>query len=271
VAEGDLDGALDLLDEAERLYMSDFSPDVRPIAALRTRVWLAQGRLGEALDWACARGLSAEDDLSYVREFDHITLARLLLARSQREGEGHSLQEAIGLLHRLLQAAEQGGRMGSVIEILIVQALAHQMHGDIPAALVLLERALRLAEPEGYIRVFADEGPAMAALLREVAARGIMPEYTGRLLAASGAEQPRRAGAPPLPTSLASPPLVEPLSERELDVLRLFKTELSGPEIANELMIAVSTVRTHTKSIYSKLDVTNRRAAVNRAVELDLI
>ena len=111
----------------------------------------------------------------------------------------------------------------------------------------------------------------MAHLLREAAARGIMPDYAGKLLAALGAEPPRSAGEAPLPTAPASPPLIEPLSERELDVLRLFRTELSGPEIARELMIALSTVRTHTKSIYSKLDVTNRRAAVNRAAELDLI
>jgi LuxR family maltose regulon positive regulatory protein len=179
--------------------------------------------------------------------------------------------EALGLLERLLQAAEAGGRTGSVLEILVVQALAHQTHGDIPAALAPLERALRLAEPEGYVRLFVDEGPPMGRLLLEAAARGIMPAYTGKLLAASGAEQPRSAGASPLPTSPASPPLIEPLSWRELEVLRLFNTELSGPEIARELMIGLSTVRTHTKSIYSKLDVTNRRAAVKRAAELGLI
>jgi LuxR family maltose regulon positive regulatory protein len=152
-----------------------------------------------------------------------------------------------------------------------VQALAHQMQGDIPAALVPLQRALRLAEPEDYVRVFVDEGPPMAILLLEAATRGIMPGYTARLLAASGAEQPRSADPAPLPASATSQHPIEPLSERELEVLRLFKTELSGPEIANELMIAVSTVRTHTKSIFGKLDVTNRRAAVKRAAELDLI
>ncbi len=270
-AEGNLDGALDLLDEAERRYLSDFSPNVCPIAALRARIWLAQGRLGEALDWARARQLSVNDDLSYPREFEHLTLARLLLARAPHDHARRSLQEASGLLQRLLQAAEQGGRTGSIIEILVGQALAHQMHGDIPAALVPLGRALRLAEPEGYVRMFVDEGRPMAALLRESAARGIMLDYTRRLLAASEAEQPRSVGTSPLPTSATSQHPIEPLSERELDVLRLFTTELSGPEIANELMIAVSTLRTHTKSILSKLDVTNRRAAVNRAAELHLI
>ena len=182
-AQGDLDGALDLLHEAERLYMSDFSPNVRPVAALKTRVWVAQGRLGEALGWARERGLSAEDDLSYLREFEHITLARVLLARYRSDRTDSAIHEAIGLLERLLKAAQEGGRMGSVIEILVLQALAHQAQGDIPAALVPLERALTLAEPEGYVRMFLDEGPPMAQLLREAAARGIMPDYTGKLLA----------------------------------------------------------------------------------------
>ena len=160
-AQGDLDGALDLLDEAERLYMSDFSPNVRPIAALKTRVWVAQGRLGEALGWAREQGLSAEDDLSYLREFEHITLARILLARYKSDRTDSSIREAIGLLERLLKAAQEGGRTGSVIEILVLQALAHQTQGDIPAALLPLEQALTLAEPEGYVRMFLDEGEPM--------------------------------------------------------------------------------------------------------------
>ena len=98
------------------------------------------------------------------------------------------------MLERLLKAAEEGGRMGSAIEILVLQALAHQAQGDIPAALIPLEQALTLAEPEGYVRMFLDEGPPMAALLREAAAHGIMPDYTGKLLAAFEAEQQRNAG-----------------------------------------------------------------------------
>jgi LuxR family maltose regulon positive regulatory protein len=269
--QGDLEGALDLLDEAERLYVSDFFPNVRPIAAWKTRVWVAQGRFGEALGWARAQGLSAEDNLSYLHEFEYITLARIFLARYQRDRADRSLLEAMGLLERLLQAAEEGERTGSVIEILVLQALARQLQGDIPAALVPLQQALALAEPEGYVRIFVDEGPAMAHLLREAAARGIMPDYTGKLLAVFETEQQRRAGESPLPTSPTSPPLIEPLSQRELEVLRLFKTELSGPELADELVIGLSTLRTHTKSIYSKLNVNNRRAAVKRAEELGLI
>ena len=270
-AQGDLDGALDLLDEAERRYVRDFFPNVRPIAALKARVWVKQGRVGDALGWARERGLSAEDDLSYLREFEHLTLARALLTRHTGDRAARSLREAMRLLERLLHAAEAGGRTGSVIEILALQALAHQAHGDLPAALASLERALRLAEPEGYVRLFVEEGPPMARLLRDAAARGIMPAYTDTLLAACGVEQPRKAGETPHPIASAARPLIEPLSERERDVLRLLATELSGPEIAAELAIAVSTVRTHTKRIFSKLDVTNRRAAVKRAAELDLL
>jgi len=252
-AEGDLDGALDLLNEAERLYVGDFFPNVRPVPALKARVWIAQGRLGEALGWAREQGLSADDDLSYLREFEHITLARALLARSP-------VREAIRLLERLLQAAEQGERTRHVIEIMVLRALAHQTLRDIPAALAGLERALTLAEPEGYVRVFADEGPPMASLLRAAAKQRIGGNYAGRLLAAMDEHH-----------GPVKQVLIEPLSERELDVLRLLGTELGGPAIARELMVSLNTVRTHTKHIYAKLAVTNRRAAVRRARELDLL
>ena len=261
-AEGDLAGALDLLNEAERLYVSDFFPNVRPVPALKARVWIAQGRLGEALGWAREQDLSVDDDLSYLREFEHITLARLLLARYQGERAERSLHEATRLLERLLLSGGRGGRTGRVIEILVLQALAHQALGDIPAALASLERAMTLAEPEGYVRVFADEGPPMASLLRAAAKQGTRRDYVRRLLAAvSGTEHDG-------PVEQA---LIEPLSERELDVLRLLGTELDGPAIARELMVSLNTMRTHTKNIYAKLAVTNRRAAVRRAAELDLL
>ena len=260
-AEGDLDGALDLLNEAERLYVGDFFPNVRPVPALRARVRVAQGELGEALGWARERGLSADDDLSYLREFEHITLARVLLARYTAERAERSVQEATRLLERLLRAAEEGQRTGSVIEILVLQALARQARGDIPAALASLRRALTLAEPEGYARIFADEGPPMASLLRAAAKQGIAPRYVRRLLAAVNKTED---------STPASQGLIEPLSERELDVLRLLGTDLGGPEIARELVVSLNTVRTHTKNIYAKLGVNNRRAAVRRARELDL-
>jgi LuxR family maltose regulon positive regulatory protein len=252
-ARGDLDGALNLLEEAERLHTQDFSPDVRPAGALKTQVWLAQGRLGEAVGWARGfrKDLSVEDDLSYLHEFEHITLARLLLA--QRSG-----LEALRLLERLLDAAEAGGRMGSAIEMLVLQALAFQMQGDLGAARVPLERALALAEPEEYVRVFIDEGSPMAALLRSGATA---TRYIRQLLAAFGTSDQRPA---------VKPGLLEPLSERELDVLRLLGTDLKGPEIARELMVSPNTLKTHTRNIYAKLGVNARRAALGRAAELAL-
>ena len=264
-AQGDLDGALDLLQEAERLYVGDFFPNVHPVAALVTRVWVAQGRLGEALDWARAQGLSAHDQLSYLREFEHITLARVLLARSTSDRADRSMREAIGLLERLLQAAEAGERTGSAIEILVLLALAHQAQGDIPAALVPLSRALTLAQPEGYVRMFVDVGAPMAELLTRMKDEGgRMKEYIRKLLAAFGKQEDVH------PSSLIPHPLMEPLSERELDVLRLLGTYLSGPDIARELMVSLNTLRTHTKNIYDKLGVNTRQAAVRRARSLDL-
>ena len=261
-AEGDLCGALDLLNDAERLYVSDFFPNVRPVPAVRARVWIALGRLGEALGWAREQGPSVDDDLSYLREFEHITLARLLLARYQGERAESFLHEAARLLERLLPAAEDGGRTGRVIEILVLRALAHQALGDIPAAQASLDRAVTLAAPEGYVRVFTDEGPLMTSLLKAAAKQGPRQDYVRRLLAAAtGAEYTG-------PTEQA---LIEPLSERELDVLRLLGTDLDGPAIARELMVSLNTMRTHTKNIYTKLAVTNRRAAVRRAAELNLL
>jgi LuxR family transcriptional regulator, maltose regulon positive regulatory protein len=262
-AEGNLAGALDLLDEAERSYVSDFFPNVRPVPALKARVWVRQGSFGEALGWAREHGLSVDDGLSYLREFEHITLARLFLARHEDECAERSVHEAIRLLQRLALAAEEGGRTGRVIEIVILQALAHQAEGDMPAALACLGRAVTLAEPAGYVRIFADEGPPIVPLLRAVAKQGTGPQrYARRLLAAVATTETGSR------TTLA---LIDPLSERELDVLRLLGTELDGPAIARELVVSLNTMRTHTKNIYAKLAVTNRRAAVRRATELGLL
>jgi LuxR family maltose regulon positive regulatory protein len=259
-ADGDLSAALDLLDEAERLYVGDFSPDVRPVPALRARVLVAQGRWRDALAWARERGLSVDDELSYLHEFEHVTLARALLARYAAERDEDSIHDAATLLERLRSAAEDGGRTGSLLDVLVVEALVSQVRGDIAAALATLRRALALAEPEGYVRIFVDEGPPMASLLRAVAKDG--GSYAGRLLGAFDGTEVSR----PAPQRL-----VDPLSARELDVLRLLGTDLDGPDIARRLFVSLNTVRTHTKNIYAKLGVNNRRTAVRRAVELDLM
>ena len=261
-AEGDLDGALELLDEAERRYVGNFSPDVRPVAAVRARVWIAQGKLSAAWGWAREHGVAAADELSYLHEFEHATLARLLLAQGTRDRADDRIAAAIELTERLLAAAENGGRSGSAIDILVVQALARHARGDVAGALTSLARAVALAEPEGYVRVFIDEGPPMAALLKLAAKPRNAPSYVRRLLAAVVTVEGR---------STVGQPLIEPLSERELEVLRLLGSELGGPDIARELVVSPNTVRTHTKSIYAKLGVNSRRAAVRRAAELGLL
>ncbi|MDP9219166.1 MAG: LuxR C-terminal-related transcriptional regulator [Actinomycetota bacterium] len=264
-AEGDLDGALVLINEADRVYAGDYSPNVRPVPALRARLQVRRGELGSATRWASERGLTVDDDLSYLREFEHITLARLLLAQyagghgAQRDS---ALREATDLLQRVLAAAEAGGRYGTVIELLILLSLAHQQRRELPGALTALQRAVALSEHEGYLRVFADEGPPLAWLLNALTKQGGSTAYVRRLIAASSGT-PHRAA-----TSHA---LVAPLSDRELDVLRLLATDLGGPDIARQLSVSLNTMRTHTKNIYAKLGVTSRRAAVRQAQQLDLL
>jgi LuxR family maltose regulon positive regulatory protein len=264
-AGGDLDGALALLDEAERRYVSDFYPYVRPIAALRARVWIAQGRVDDALGWARELGVSTSDELSYLREFEHLTLARALIARYVEDRAGDSIREVLSLLDRLVAAAEDGKRAGSLIEALLVLALAQAAKGDLPAALMPLERALTLAEPEGYVRVFVGEGETMRNLLRQAATQGIAPDYARRLLAAFG--DPVRGAS----TSGHTPGLAEPLTAREIEVLRLIAAGLRNEEIAGRLFISLATVKRHIANAYGKLAVSNRVEAVSRARELGLL
>lgn len=267
-SEGELDTALDLLDEARGLYVRNSAPDFHPIDALKARVYLRQGRLSEALAWVHERGLSEDDDLSYLCEFEHITLARVLIAQHQNDQAASSIDVAIVLLERLLQAAETGGRLGSVIEILVVQALALQTQGNVSQSLASLERALALAKPEGYVRIFVDEGESMRSLIEKQSRshNKTLPGYVDKLLAAFA----RPTAIPQPKTNDRQSIIIEPLSERELEVLRLLRTEMSGPEIASKLIVSLNTFRTHTKNIFNKLGVNNRRAAVHRAEELNL-
>jgi LuxR family maltose regulon positive regulatory protein len=260
-AQGDLPGALELLDDAERVYDTDFSPAVRPIPALRARVQLARGDVAAATRWATERGLTAADPLSYVREYEHVTLARTLLARHAADRTLSVIDEAIGLLDRLLGAAEEGGRAGSAIEILALLSLARRARGDGPAAAAALGPALARAEPEGYVRVFVELGPPMTRLLRTTSFDGAAARQAARVLA---------AGEPAVVATTDRPRLVDEMSSRELQVLRLLRSDLSGPDIARELMVSLNTMRTHTKNIYAKLGVNNRGEAVSRAAELGL-
>jgi len=242
LAEGDTAGCLALLDEAERVYDTDFSPAVRPVGARRARTNVLRGDMNAARAWVRERKLSTDDELRYVTEFEHITLAIILINDQPSERE---LQQVRAMLDRLLVGAEAGGRGSTVIEILAVQALAFDASGDTASALDALRRAVELAEPEGYVRVFAFLGPRLQGL-RELLAAGAAPHRPEQSV------------------------LVDPLSDRELDVLRLLRSDLSGPDIARELTVSLNTMRSHTKSIYSKLGVNNRREAVSRADELGL-
>jgi len=261
-AAGDLESALAMLDEAKRFYTQTVVPDLRPIAALKARIYLKQGRPDKARAWAAELGLSLADEVSYLHEFDYLTLARLEIANPQVNA----------LLARLLQAAEAQKRRGSVLDILLVQALAHEAQGHRPQALAALERALALAEPEGYLQLFVDEGEAMRSLLRMLIEKQShnrdhpLSGYADKLLAIF----PQPVAAPKSAIIHQKSDMIEPLSERELEVLKLLRSELSGPEIAQQLIVSLNTLRTHTKNIYNKLGVNDRRTAIRRAEELEL-
>lgn len=259
MAAGEWSAALDQLDEAERLYVRNPVPIVQPVAALRARVQIAQGNLMAAQAWAVERRLTTTDELSYLREYEQITFARLLLARFAHEGAHDALYAAQDLLARLLPAAQASGRIGSVIELLLLQAIVFEARADLPKALAVLERALVLAEPEGYVRLFIDAGAPAVRLLQVLQpADEQLTAYRQLLLAA--------AGAPP-----AADPLVEPLSEREREVLRLIAKGLSNQELAAHLYLSLHTIKVHTRNIYSKLGVNSRTQAVARSRKLGLL
>jgi LuxR family maltose regulon positive regulatory protein len=264
-ARGDVEGALALIDQALPLYATDYSPPVRPVGALRARVQLARGDLQAAEDWARLGGFGIGDSLTYVHEFEYLTFARVLIARGTADHDLDVAEQARSLLDRLLDEAEKGGRIGSSIEILVLLSAIHDARGDQPAASTALREALRRAEPEGHVRLFLHAGPAITGLLRSMATgEGEASCATKVLAAAARAERTRE------PVRAQPSALVAQLSDRELDVLRLLRSDLSGPDIARELHVSLNTLRTHTKHIYTKLGATNRREALTCATELGL-
>ncbi len=257
LAEGRAVEALGHLREAERRYVSDFFPNVRPVPALIATVHIRMGQLDEAEKWARMVVIGPDDAPTYLHEFEHLTLARLLLSR----GDGNSLGASLRLLDRLARATAEGGRNRSLIDILILMALAHRASHDATAAVEALRRAIALAEPEGIRRPFMDDGAAIGGLLKQLSKREASSAFV-RSIAVNGESA--------APVASDHPDLIEPLSDREVDVLRFLRTDLSGPEIADELAVSLNTLRTHTKNIFEKLDVNSRRAAVRRAEELEL-
>ena len=273
-AQGDEAGALEAIGQAERVKLS---PQIvalyNPVPAWRARLLLARGEVAAAARWAGERGLRAGDEPAYPREREYLALARVLLAE-------HAPGRALGLLDRLHAQAAAQQRTGGVIEVMALRALALADGGDLAAASASLAEALALAAPEGYVRVFADEGAPMARLLGRLAAA----QRTGRVVFPSAVPQRYldrliRAFQPAAPASAAPPAtgdteragLAESLSRRELEVLRLLDAGKSNQQIADELVVTLATVKKHVGYILGKLAAANRTQAVARARVLGLL
>ncbi len=270
-AMGDPVGALAAFREARQVAsgISDYYADY--MAAHQARLFLAQDNLPAASRWAASweGKLPSDEKLAFWREHEFFVLVRVLIAQG-RQQTASSLDEALAWLSWLLQEAEKTGAWKRALLALVLQAMALQAQGKDKEALAALARALALGEPEGYVRSFIDEGPQMGRLLRQAVMQGICVDYAGKLLAALE-EEATRTTTPLAISEGAWPPLVEPLSPREAEVLRLLTTHLSHTEMAEELVVSVNTVRSHLKSIYSKLDAHSRMEAVERARGLGLL
>jgi LuxR family maltose regulon positive regulatory protein len=269
-SSGDLAGAEAVVRKMEAAAQEANVPGwIRSQASIwQARMWLSQGNLKAASKWARQMGLTGAEDgvtrqaFGFFSMNDHMMLARTMIAREEPD-------TARRLLLRLSEAAQGGGRISTSIEALSLLALAHQSSGETDQALCALDRALRLGEARGFVRAFADEGPPMARLLNEAASRGIMPGYVSRLLAAfpvgdSGTNS--SSGTGPDQSGL-----IEPVSERELEVLQLISEGLTNREIATQLFLSLNTVKAHTRNIYGKLGVHNRTKAVAEARALGLL
>jgi len=251
-ALGDHEGALAAAQQAVRIAQRENVPRLAGLTcAYQARIWLAQGQIDLASRWA--HDYRQDGETEYLREFEDLTLARVLLAEGQSAG-------ALVLLDARLSPARAASRMSAVIEI---QALRAQALPTPDEAMDALKQALDPAEPQGYVRLFLDLGKPMQSLLKRAAARGIAPRYVSRLLAAFG---------PNAETSARPPqPLVEPLTDREMEVLRLLSEDLSNASIGRRLFISLPTVKSHTSSIFGKLGVHSRHAAVARAQALGIL
>jgi len=266
-ARGDSRGAMAVLDAFTVLARQrEMSPSVLVhAAAARAQLWLLQGNPLAASQWAATCGVTPDDAVRYLRELEYGVLARVLIT--------HKNRAAMVLLDRLLADAEVHGRMGSAIEILVLSSLAWRAFGDRSRAISTLARALALGEPEGYVRVFVDEGAPMASLLRRAHVQGIAPEYAARLLGVLEArrvdpasEVPRAARSMiPGAELQQSSPVVEALTAREYEVLRLVVLGASNDEIARKLTVSPATVKRHLSHIFDKFGVRSRTQAIQTA------
>jgi LuxR family maltose regulon positive regulatory protein len=271
-AQGDPAGSLEAIDEAEGVAPSHgVATLLNPAPALRARLLLARGDLAAAARWTQARGLGAGDEPSYPHEPEYLVLARVLLAQDRPN-------QALGLLERLRASAAAQGRLGSLIEIQALLALALAASGEEAGALAVLAEALTLACPQGYVRVFADEGAPMGALLgrlvtaqrtQQTGAADVPLDCLARLLRAFDATH--AAPHSGRGATAAVPGLVDPLTDREVEVLGLLAAGRSNQRIAEELVVSLDTVKKHVSHVMDKLGVANRTEAVARARELGLL
>ncbi|MBI5964548.1 MAG: tetratricopeptide repeat protein [Chloroflexi bacterium] len=264
--EGDHDAALEALDEAQRFYVRTPIPNLRPVGAMKARIYLKQGQLMNAQTWARKSGLSLRDAPDYLHEFERVTLARIALAEVNV-----NFSDVLSSLERHLKLAETQNRLASQIEILIVLSLAFHAKGEQANAIALLEQALKLAKFEGYLRLFVDEGELMRLLILDLrsalessARTEVQPlfGYVEKLLA--GFSQPTQL-------QKSKTELIDPLSDRELEVLRLIAQGLSNQELTRKLFVTLSTVKGHNLRIFAKLQAKSRTEAVARARELGLL
>lgn len=264
--EGDHQAADALLGEAQRLFNSDFLPHVRPVPAVRARAHIRRGDLAAARQWVDGAGVAVDDEPSYLREYEHVTLARLLLAEHEATGDAAALDSAAPLLRRLRDSAAAGSRTGTTIETSILLALTADVAGRPEEALTWLSDAAAPAQAVGWVRPFLDAGARAQHLMSLLTNGSVFAEVVAAASGAPGSgASPQRSDHPH-----DGQALVAPLSARELDVLRLLGSDLDGPAIARHLNVSLPTVRTHTQRIYTKLGVNNRRAAVRRAHQLRL-
>ena len=266
-ADGRADDAIAHLDQAEGAYRPGFFPDVRPVAAIRARVRIAHGRLADAADWARERGADAVADTGYLSEYDRLTMVRLWVGQYRAAQDPDALALALRALTASRTAAAAAARCGSLIEIQMLTALAHDARGSRAQALECLDDACSLVpEPDAYARLFLDEGAPMTELLRATDLPEHVRDHAHRLLGLGAASASSATDA-----GRTSPSPTEQLSERELQVLRMLASELTGPQIARELFVTINTLRSHTKRIFTKLGVTTRWAAVRRARDAGLL
>ncbi|MBV7331159.1 LuxR C-terminal-related transcriptional regulator [Chloroflexi bacterium TSY] len=262
-ARGEREGALALFEEMQQFGDDSTIPyPATRVAASLARLWLTQGNVTAAARWAQESNLNIKQaGDNYLNELDYLAVARILIAQARSD-------DALTILAQLFYSAKAGDRMGRVLEVKLLQALAYQTKGDLPQALNCLTQALAQAEPEGYIRLFVDEGEPMATLLRQATSQGIATAYVERLLSAFLRLQKEAQANIQKPEIHA---LLDPLTSSELKTLKYLATDLPVPQIAEEMVVTVSTVRTYTKHIYSKLNVHSRIEATHRAKELGLL